>query len=65
MDPKLPALIGAHDHSTSWLRATSLSILATVFLVSILRRGTRAFIEQIMEAPTAEHGDGQHGDHCA
>ncbi|MEE9127008.1 MAG: permease, partial [Planctomycetota bacterium] len=65
MDPKLPALIGAHDHSTSWLRTTSLGILAAVFLFSVLRRGTRAFIEQIMEAPTAEHGDGQHGDHCA
>ena len=46
-------------------RATSLSILGEVFLLSVLRRGTRAFIEQIMEAPAAEHGDGQHGDHGA
>ena len=64
VDPKLPELIGAHAHATSWLRTGSLAILAAVFLLSILRRGTRAFIEQIMEAPTKDPDEGGHGDHC-
>jgi len=61
VDPSLPEPIGAHDHGTSWLQAGSLSILAAVFLLSVLRRGARSFIEQIMEAPTKEHGEGGHG----
>jgi uncharacterized protein len=74
-EPKLPEPIGAHADTTSWLRVTSLAILVAVFLSSVLRRGTRSFIEQIMEAPTKEHGHGEgehgghghggHGGHCA
>ena len=58
-----PGLEEGHQPNASWLQIGSLIVLAAVFLASVLRRGTRAFIEQIMETPTKDEAD-DHGGHC-
>jgi uncharacterized membrane protein YraQ (UPF0718 family) len=56
------------SHGGSWFESACALGLAALFVVSLLRQGTRAFVGQVISphgasAAPHEHGDHGHGDH--
>lgn len=69
LDPVVDSDGVAHDHHASWFEQICLAGLALVFAASLLRQGTRPFIERVAVARGEsghDHGhDHHHGDGLA
>ena len=50
--------LGASTHAHSWFGWTCLAAIGAVFLFSLLRQGTRPFLERLFESPAnVAHGE--------